>query len=325
MKKIGGFFELELSDGKSIFHDDAIKLNTGRACLNYILKVHKPSKLYIPFYSCDVSIEPIIENEIEYEFYGINDQFEIINKPILKRNEFIICCDFFGIKTEYVNKLMTDYKDQLIVDNTHSFFQKGYLTTPSFTTARKYFGVPDGAFLYMIKNIQYEDDILPNVNVSINHNLHSLLGLQDLAFSEFLEYENKFDSNIKGMSLVSKKLLSNVNFDEVREIRNRNFNFFRNEFDNINTIVISENSSDCFCYPLLLRNAIDVTKLHAEQIFVPSYWKDTLNRQNNKKFELECKLSSELLPLPIDHRYNLDDLKRVSETIKRIIKLSNNG
>ena len=46
---------------------------------------------------------------------------------------------------------------------------------------------------------------------------------------------------------------------------------------------------------------------------------DTLSRKEKNKFELECKISNELLPLPIDHRYTLKDMKRVSETIKRNI------
>ena len=36
MKKIGGFFELELKFENLIFHNGAIKLSTGRACVNYI-------------------------------------------------------------------------------------------------------------------------------------------------------------------------------------------------------------------------------------------------------------------------------------------------
>lgn len=72
MKSIGGFFELEIVEGNSLYHDNAIKLSTGRACLNYILKTRKPSKVYIPFYCCNALIEPIILNDIEYEFYSID-------------------------------------------------------------------------------------------------------------------------------------------------------------------------------------------------------------------------------------------------------------
>jgi len=320
MKKIGGFFEFELTRGKSIFHDNAIQLSTGRACLNYLLQIYKPSKVYIPYYCCDALFEPMEINNIEYDFYKINNQLEIINHPKLGPNEFIIYCNFFGIKSSYARKLIDFYKNQLIFDNSHSFFHKGYKSNASFTTARKYFGVPDGAFLYINQDELYLKNIQRNINVSINHNVHSLLGLQELAFSEFSDYEKSLNSRIEKISIISERLLSNVDFKEVRKIRNRNFNFFRKEFSEINTILIHDKEKDCFCYPLLLMNPIDITSLHKEKIYIPSYWKDVLNRENKELYKFECTISSDLLPLPIDHRYNLKDLKRVSQLIKKEYK-----
>lgn len=320
MKKIGGFFEFELETGQSVFHDDAIKLSTGRACLNYLIHVYKPSKIYIPYYCCDALYEPMEINSVEYEFYKINNQLEISNHPQLEANEFIIYCDFFGVKSDYAKRLIAIYKNKLIFDNSHSFFHKGYKANASFTTARKYFGVPDGAFLYLNKDNHLKKELKRNVNVSINHNVHSLLGLQDLAFSEFSEYEKVLDSKIENISIISEKLLSNVDFAKVKTIRNRNFNFFRKEFNEINTIEINDNEEDCFCYPLLLENPINISKLHSNKIFIPSYWKDTIVRENKDLYEFECKLSNELLPLPIDHRYSLKDLKRVTALIKKLQK-----
>jgi two-component sensor histidine kinase len=320
MKAIGGFFELEIANGKSLYHDEAIKLSTARACLKLVLQTKKYSKVYLPFYCCDALIVPLKLEGITFEFYSINEQFEIVNRIDLKRNEAIIYCNFFGTKSNYVNDLIEFYKDQLIIDNSHAFFIKGYKKNISFTTARKYFGVPDGAFLYINQDELYLKNIQRNINVSINHNVHSLLGLQELAFSEFSDYEKSLNSRIEKISIISERLLSNVDFKEVRKIRNRNFNFFRKEFSEINTILIHDKEKDCFCYPLLLMNPIDITSLHKEKIYIPSYWKDVLNRENKELYKFECTISSDLLPLPIDHRYNLKDLKRVSQLIKKEYK-----
>lgn len=317
MKKIGGFFEMELTEGNSVYHDSAIKLSTGRACLNYILKTMQPAKVYIPFYTCDALFEPIDINGIEYEFYAINELLEIKNLPDVKLNEMIIYIDFFGIKSKYVYVLLDLYKEKLIIDNTHSFFSRSFETgNPSFNSARKYFGVPDGAFLYIQKNQNINFDVKRNRKVSINHNLHRLMGLQEQAYSEYLDYEKKLSSDIEGMSILSEYLLSSVNYTEVRKIRNDNFNYLRNELKSLNKLKIDEDVADCFCYPLLLDKCIDRKKLFNVEIFVPSLWLDTINRNNNNAFDLECKLSNELLPLPIDHRYTIKDLKRVSDTIK---------
>ena len=45
---------------------------------------------------------------------------------------------------------------------------------------------------------------------------------------------------------------------------------------------------------------------HKEIIFIPTLWSDIMNR-NEVWFSFENKLASQLLPLPIDHRYGKED------------------
>ena len=320
MKKIGGFFELELTCGDSVYHNDAIGLSTGRSCLNYILLTKKPTKVYIPYYCCDALIEPLSINEIDYEFYSINDNLELTIIPKLQPGECIIYCDFFGIKSNYTLSLIKKLGEKLIVDNTHSFFSReSSFPISSFTSARKYFGVPDGAFLYIPENERLNLAIPRNQKISIDHNLHKLIGLQDQAYLEYVQYESELGSEIETMSLLSERLLSNVNFDEVRKIRNDNFKFLRKELGDLNELIIDKNEVDCFCYPLLLKKPIDKQKLFDELIFIPSLWLDTVHRDEYLDFPLECKLSREILPLPIDHRYTTKELQRVSNVIKNLI------
>ncbi|SDH86779.1 MULTISPECIES: hypothetical protein [Winogradskyella] len=321
MKRIGGFFELEIAKGDSLYHDDAIKLSTGRACLNYVLQALKPSKVYVPYYCCDALYEPMTLLDIEFEFYEIDNQLEIKSLPELDTDEIIVYCDFFGVKSEYTTSLISKYSSRLIIDNSHSFYKKQLnANSISFTTARKYFGVPDGAFLYIPKKYKINQLINRNIKVSINHNTHSLLGFQDLAYSEFSEYEKSLNSEIKGISILSEKILQTLNYKEIRAIRNRNFNFFREEFNSFNNIMIADDEIDCFCYPLLLDRPIKKEELYNEKIYLPNYWLDTTARLDSLNFEFETKISTQLLPLPIDHRYTIEDLKRVSQAIKSRIQ-----
>ncbi|MES2779041.1 MAG: hypothetical protein V4651_03990, partial [Bacteroidota bacterium] len=75
MKSIGGYFELELSV-KDSFHKDAIALNTGRNALEYLLLANSYSKIYLPYYSCEALLEPMVKLNIAYEFYPINNDLE---------------------------------------------------------------------------------------------------------------------------------------------------------------------------------------------------------------------------------------------------------
>ena len=71
MNEFGGYFELELNEGKD-YHAGAIKLNTGRNALEYILRVNKYKKIYLPFFTCDVLLQPIEKLKIDTEFYHID-------------------------------------------------------------------------------------------------------------------------------------------------------------------------------------------------------------------------------------------------------------
>ncbi|MBU3822750.1 hypothetical protein KO566_11805 [Flavobacteriaceae bacterium XHP0103] len=316
MKKIGGFFELEIAEGKSLFHDDAIKLSTGRACLNLILQTKKYSKVYLPFYCCDALFEPLDLHGISYKFYAINEQLEIGKNIDLKSDEAIIYCNFFGIKSNYVNQLIKIYKNQLIIDNSHAFFIKGYKNNISYTTARKYFGVPDGAFLYYPKK-EIVLNLKRNIKVSVDHNLNRLLGLQETSYQEFVNYEESIDSTINKISIVSEKILRTVNYSAIIEKRNRNYKLYKEELKGLNKIRIDDNAINCFCYPLLLDKPLEKQELYDENFFIPSYWLDVVKRNNNDKFQFENKLSKDLLPLPIDHRYTKEDLMRVINFIKK--------
>jgi hypothetical protein len=318
MKKIGGFFELEIAQGHTLYHDEAIMLSTGRACLNLVLQLKLYKKVYVPYYCCDALYEPLLLNDIPFEFYKINSELEIAETICLEKNEAIVYCDFFGIKSLYVDRIIRKYGVNLIIDNSHSFFNKGYANNISFTTSRKYFGVPDGAFLYMPQEINI-NEFERKTNISIDHNYHRFLGQQEKAFKEFGDYEKSLDSTINRISMLSEKILKTVDYDEVQALRNRNFKLYEQEFNDVNQLKISDQAVDCFCYPLLLEKPIDKKRLHGKHIYIPTYWNDVTKRENIENYVVEIKYSEEILPLPIDHRYEREDVIRVINTIKEIM------
>lgn len=73
---IGGYFELELRRGEH-YHKNALCINTARNCFEYILLARKYKKIYIPFFTCEVMLQPLHKHHIEYEFYSINFDLEL--------------------------------------------------------------------------------------------------------------------------------------------------------------------------------------------------------------------------------------------------------
>ena len=96
-KEIGGYFQLELDPEKNEYHSEALKLNIGRSCLQYIIRAKKYKKIYVPAYICDHILQPIKNENASYEFYSINKNFEpIFNMPI-RDNECFLYVNYFGI------------------------------------------------------------------------------------------------------------------------------------------------------------------------------------------------------------------------------------
>ena len=145
-----------------------------------------------------------MSNNIKYEFYPINDRFEPAELPELKNNEYFIYVNYWGIKSDTVHHLVKLYGEKLIIDNVHDFFSSGYKGIWSFNSARKYFGVPDGAYLYSPYRIK--DRIERNTEISLAHCMNRLLGKQEVGFKQFLKYERSFSPEIKAVSIVSERL-----------------------------------------------------------------------------------------------------------------------
>ncbi len=133
------------------YHKDAIRLNTGRNCLEYILRARRYSKVYITYYTCEVILEPFHKLTVNYEFYHINQDFEIADDIQLKAGEALLYTNYYGLKQRYVEKLAERYGQQLIVDNTQAFYAKPIDGIDTFYTCLKFFGVPDVSYLYTDK------------------------------------------------------------------------------------------------------------------------------------------------------------------------------
>lgn len=144
---IGGYFELELNNGQE-YHQNAISLNTGRNSFEYILRAKQYKKVYLPYYTCDVMVEPIQKIKIDVEFYFIDEFFQPkFDFSRIRDDEVFVYNNYFGICDEQVNKVAAECKN-LIIDNSQAFYSLPLPGVDTFYSPRKFFGIPDGAYLY---------------------------------------------------------------------------------------------------------------------------------------------------------------------------------
>lgn len=312
-KFIGGYFELELQNS-GFMHSNAILLNSGRNCFEYILQTNRPTHVYIPKYICDVMIEPLNKLKVPYSFYSIDENLEIDKNVQLKKNELIVYVNYFGIKDGYGNLLGKKYGNKLVLDNSQALYTKPIKSSHTFYSPRKFFGLPDGGFLYTNKKL-VED--LP-VGISYQRFSHLIKRIDvdaDKAYKDFTSNEGSLsDQPIMQMSLLTRSILGNIDFETARQKRLANFDFLHKGLKDNNRLQIDLNSFSCpMVYPYLTRDSMLRQKLIRDNIFIATYWPNVLNWSN--RGETEYKLAKGILPLPIDQRYGIKEMVRILRAI----------
>ncbi len=313
-KEIGGYFELELTHEKKDYHSDALKLNSGRYCLQYILKMKKYKKIYLPAYICDSVLQPIKNEELSYEFYSINECFEPIFEKPIKDDECFMYVNYFGINDKNVKKIVSKYNN-IIIDNTQAFFAPPCNNIDTFYSARKFFGVADGAYLYTNTNppIQVDREITFD---RMDHLLKRIDISADEGYTLFRKNENYFKNcGLQGMSKLTEIILGSIDYEKCRDIRNSNFLFLHKKLSKYNELDLnSDNLNGPMNYPFLNDKTNLKEKLIENKIYVATYWNEVKSRIN--KHDFEDKLANYLIPLPIDQRYDLEDMKFIISVIE---------
>jgi hypothetical protein len=317
-QNIGGFFELEIpKSNKHSFHPEAHALTSGRSCFNLILTTIRPVSIYIPYYICDAALTPLTNTEINIKYYELDESLLPRDLPALQDHEYFLYVNYFGIMNNVIDKLYYIYGKHLIIDNTQAFFERKYKDCWSFNSARKFFGVPDGAYLYGDESVNV--DLTINDNPQYNHLIERLIGSQT-SYHSYLESEKKVTHEIQAMSPLTDKLLSTINYNDVIDRRVANYKYYANELRNLNTLTIEKKGNSVpFCYPLLIKQSLPREDLAKRGIYLPTYWKEVANKNLNPD-AVEIKMSQALLPLPIDHRYTDQDCQRVIDNIHQLIK-----
>ena len=221
MKSIGGFFELQLSNGNE-YYPELIKLNTARNCFEYLLKSRAYSLAYIPYFTCEVMLEPLEKLGIPYQFYTIDDQLNPVLDFDVGATECLLYTNYFGLKQDTVQSLSEKYAN-LIVDNSQGFFSEPLKTVDTFFSCRKFFGVSDGAYLHIKESFKgkFERDISMG---RFNHLIKSIDINKESAYPDFVANDNSLSrSPIRRMSHLTQRILSGIDYKECKYRRNANF------------------------------------------------------------------------------------------------------
>lgn len=317
MREIGGYLQLDMYCN-TLIHEDAIKLNSARNCLAYLIEARGIKRIQLPYFLCD-TVGVICEKYgVEIQYYTIDDaMYPIIHA--VREEEWIYVVNYYGqFDNSKLNKLKQTYQ-RIIVDNCQSYFQFPVEHTDTIYSCRKYFGVPDGAFLYTEARMsrKLEQD------VSYDRMCH-IMGRMEKTASEFypvyLENENKLEEcPVMRMSKLTENLLRGINYETVQTCRNRNYAYLHSRFQEKNKLRLADVSNAPFMYPFLVEGGRSIRKrLLDKKIYIPTLWPEVFRKCEEQ--DIEYRYASDILPLPIDQRYDTEDMEYLYRMITEIMK-----
>lgn len=312
---------------------------SGRDSLKYIANVVKGKRVLFPSIYCDSMLKPFLSLEYEIVFYEYLDfnkfDYNEIESQIINCDIFVFH-NFFGIKLfdeGQIRLLKENNKNVIFVyDATHDFyFNKQYYYDYKVISIRKWFSLPDGGVLYSKNKIydleidQYffnlrllaiklKDDYFENGNIQTKLKYRKLLQQA----SSYLDN----DTSVSRISDFSLDIINKINMNLILEKRTKNHGYLRNKIlseKNVNDAVkILSNAESTLYMPIFVKDRDLIQKKLANHfIYAPVIWPiPALIKMKSKIAEY---VSDQILCLPCDQRYNLEDMDYVFNVLRLII------
>jgi hypothetical protein len=308
VKTYGGFLTADprSASGEAEYHGGT-PLTTARACLRVVLEAVRPPRVHLPFYVCDALLQPLRAVGVPYSFYALDRLlrpvwWEASQPP--RESGLIVFINYFGLLGREASACGALLRGRLVVDNVQAFFHRCASASWAFNSARKFFAVSDGA--YLTGPHAPPGPIEPAVHGDA-HLILSARGDLDAAFAAYQRHEAALDDTVLGMSLPSAGRLRALDYETVARRRRANYLVLHETLGALNALGLPLEGDDVpYAYPFL--PPVDLRdKLIGRGVFVPAFWQEVVSRAADG-FAWERQLGARLCPLPVDQRYDAQDM-----------------
>lgn len=193
-------------------------------------------KMGLPF-QCSYQSAEILQDKA-YSYYKVGRNFLPDFETDLGSNDYIYIVNYYGqISNDILLQLKEKYKN-IIFDNVQAFFQKPVQEIDTIYSCRKFFGVPDGA--YLSTDCFLEEDLPEDVS---SGRLKHLLGrFESGSASDYYQDFQKNDDFFKTLELrklskLTHNILGAIDYENVRKKREQNYNYLYEHLKNYNEYI----------------------------------------------------------------------------------------
>lgn len=319
MKEIGSFIELQFQKGCEYYSDmkydcRVARLNSGRAAIYHAIRCFDVSKVYLPYYQCDTVREFLKKKDIEITYYHIDRNFQPMLDDV-ESNAAVVLVNYYGIMNyKRMKRIAKRYKN-VVIDNAQAFFAPPVSDCMNVYSARKFVGVPDGAYV-VGKNAgifmdEYEQGYSSDTASFLLERIE--YGCEGKTYQNRMKNEQRLDEeDILKMSPLTHRILDGTDYDFIRKKRKENFNYARKLFDKINQISVKDfidKDVVPMVYPLVTEKPELMEHLLKNKHFQGHWWSYLLDELDKNTFE--CYLSKYIVPITIDQRYDQKDIEHI--------------
>ncbi|MDO4893396.1 MAG: hypothetical protein Q3989_08860, partial [Eubacteriales bacterium] len=238
--EIGSFIELQFPKGLEYYSGEQIiaRLNSGRAAIYHAARVLNCQTVWLPYYQCDTVRDFLLRKGMTVKYYRIDTRInpvDIEQKP----HEAVVFVNYFGIMSQARMKLLAKRYDNVIIDNSQAFFCKPVEGCMNVYSARKFIGVPDGAYV-IGKNAElyvdeYEKGYSSDTSLFLLQRIE--YGCEGKTYESRMINEHRIDSeDIKQMSDLTRAILDGADYDLIIQKRRDNFQLACKLFEDVNCI-----------------------------------------------------------------------------------------
>lgn len=321
MKEYGSFFELDLRKDNEFYRGSSIKrLNTARCGIYYVLRLLGLNRIILPYYLCPSVRNYLLTKNVDISYSDIGEDFLPILPDTIGGGTAVLVVNYFGlISREKIGALVSAYPN-VIVDHSQAFYKLPFKEAYTVYSPRKFFGVPDGCYV-VGEHAGNEDFKLPQ-DYSSETSLFLLKRIEkgcEETYLDRMKNEARLDAaDIAEMSVLSRALLNNIDYETIRKKRVENFLYAHSLFSGLNQLDLNlffplESDTVPMVYPLIIDDEKILPYLQRNKVFIGRWWLHVTDQKTGNS--LETRFSKYMLPLPIDQRMEKTDIDRLYRLI----------
>lgn len=314
-KTIGAHFSSVICEGKNSIKWDH-EYESARSALYVLLLTLQPDCIWIPYYVCDAVVDAAKKAGVAIRRYKINSKFMPEDDFSIGNNDFILLVNYYGICSFDIKKQLVRFpRKQVVVDCSQAFFDRDFDCLASIYSPRKFLPVPDGGAMIYEGCLPHSLCSNENSIARYQYLLQRIVDEPEISREAYLASEHELETvSHRRMSCFTRILIHSMDLEYIAKKRRENFIALA-PLKIFNEFSFDLGESIPLCYPLMTRRANDLRQyLIKNRVLTPKYWPNI-----HRAGEFESKLITDVVFLPIDHRYDGNDMNRISLLVNKFL------